>query len=101
MMREVDGRLVQHVEDLSGKKRENLQAAIPLLERSRKLVTLETNVPIEEHWAAAGTYEPEGPQPQDQQETNEPWASTESSEPAAEEPVEGVAVGHGRHRGAG
>ncbi len=42
--------LVAHVEDLQGKKKENLQAAIPTLELSRTLVTLETHVPIELSW---------------------------------------------------
>src|SRR5436190_1424638 len=42
--------LIAHIDDLKGKKKENLQAFLPDLERSRKLVTLDTHVPIELDW---------------------------------------------------
>jgi DNA polymerase I len=42
--------LVAHVEDLAGKKKDNLKAALPLLEKSRRLVTLETQVPVAFDW---------------------------------------------------
>ncbi len=42
--------LIAHVNDLKGKKKENLQTFLPKLELSRKLVTLDRNVPIEVSW---------------------------------------------------
>ncbi len=42
--------LIAHIDDLKGKKKENLQAFLPNLERSRKLVTLDRNVPVAIDW---------------------------------------------------
>ncbi len=42
--------LIKHIDDLKGKKKENLQAFLPNLERSRKLVTLDRHVPVKLDW---------------------------------------------------
>jgi DNA polymerase I len=42
--------LIAHVNDLKGKKKENLQAFLPNLERTRKLVTLDRQVPVPLAW---------------------------------------------------
>jgi DNA polymerase-1 len=42
--------LIAHVNDLKGKKKENLLAGIPKLELSRKLVTLDRHVPVALEW---------------------------------------------------
>jgi DNA polymerase-1 len=42
--------LIAHIDDLKGKKKENLQAFVPNVELSRKLVTLDRHVPIEMEW---------------------------------------------------
>ncbi len=42
--------LIAHLNDLKGKKKENLQAFLPKLETSRKLVTLDTHVPVPMEW---------------------------------------------------
>lgn len=42
--------LIAHVNDLKGKKKENILAFIPRMDVSRKLVTLERSVPIELKW---------------------------------------------------
>ncbi len=42
--------LIAHVNDLKGKKKENLQAFLPNLERTRKLVTLDRRVPVPIVW---------------------------------------------------
>ena len=42
--------LIAHIDDLKGKKKENLQAFVPNLEMSRKLVTLDTHVPVPLEW---------------------------------------------------
>ncbi len=44
--------LIKHIDDLKGKKKENLQAFLPNLERSRRLVTLERNVQVPLDWDA-------------------------------------------------
>lgn len=44
--------LLTHLDDFKGKKRENFDAALPYLQRSRQLVTLKTDVPISEDWEA-------------------------------------------------
>lgn len=44
--------LIAHIGDLKGKKKENLQAFLPDLERSRKLVTLNANVSLPLTWDA-------------------------------------------------
>ena len=42
--------LVAHLDDLKGKKKENMQAFVPNIELSRKLVTLDQNVPVSIEW---------------------------------------------------
>ena len=42
--------LLAHIDDLKGKKKENLQKFLPLLQRSRTLVTLDTKVPMPLEW---------------------------------------------------
>ncbi len=42
--------LLAHVEEVPGKKKENIKDAMPKLEMSRKLVRLATDVPIELKW---------------------------------------------------
>ncbi|MBI1830342.1 MAG: DNA polymerase I [Planctomycetes bacterium] len=44
--------LLAHIDDLKGKKKENLQAFLPELDRSRKLVTLDTQAPMALTWEA-------------------------------------------------
>lgn len=44
--------LIAHVDELPGKKKDALKEAVPHLETSRKLVTLETNVPLALDWAS-------------------------------------------------
>jgi DNA polymerase-1 len=44
--------LFAHIDDLKGKKKENLQAFIPNMELSRKLVTLDTSMAIAPDWNA-------------------------------------------------
>lgn len=44
--------LIAHVEELPGKKKDALKEALPQLDRSRKLVTLDGNVPIALDWDA-------------------------------------------------
>jgi DNA polymerase-1 len=44
--------LVAHVEEIPGKKKESVKEALPRLETSRKLVRLDTNVPMEIDWDA-------------------------------------------------
>ena len=53
--------LIAHIDDLKGKKKENLQAALPKLDLSRKLVTLDTHVPIEATWDAWHVRDWDGP----------------------------------------
>src|SRR6185503_15249423 len=53
--------LIAHVEDLKGKKKENLQAFLPNLETTRKLVTLDTHMPITPDWPAWRVQEWDGP----------------------------------------
>ena len=42
--------LIAHINDLKGKKKENLQAFVGNVEMSRKLVTLDTHVPVPLEW---------------------------------------------------
>jgi DNA polymerase-1 len=42
--------LLAHVDDLKGRKKENLQAFIPKWEMSRKLVTLDRHIPLDLSW---------------------------------------------------
>ena len=42
--------LIAHVNDLKGKKKENLLAGVPKLDLSRKLVTLDRHVPVALEW---------------------------------------------------
>jgi DNA polymerase-1 len=42
--------LIAHIDDLKGKKKENLQAFVANAEMSRKLVTLDTHVPLSLDW---------------------------------------------------
>ena len=42
--------LIAHIDDLKGKKKENLQAFVPKVEISRKLVTLDRHVPLSLEW---------------------------------------------------
>lgn len=42
--------LLAHVEEIPGKKKENIKAALPKLEMSRSLVRLATDVPVELAW---------------------------------------------------
>jgi DNA polymerase-1 len=53
--------LIAKIDDLKGKKKEALQAFIPNLDTSRKLVTLDARVPIEADWQAWRVQEWDGP----------------------------------------
>ncbi len=53
--------LLAHIDDLKGKKKENLTAFIPNLETTRKLVTLDTHTPIAQNWDDWRLRDPVGP----------------------------------------
>jgi DNA polymerase-1 len=53
--------LIAHIDDLKGKKKENLQAFVPNLEMSRKLVTLDRHVPAPIEWERLRMQEWDGP----------------------------------------
>ncbi len=53
--------LIAHIDDLKGKKKENLQAFVPNLEMSRKLVTLDRHVPVPLEWERWQVQEWDGP----------------------------------------
>jgi len=53
--------LIAHIDDLKGKKKENLQAALPKLDMSRKLVTLDTNMDVALDWPTWRVQEWDGP----------------------------------------
>ncbi len=53
--------LIAHLDDLKGKKKENLQAFVPNLETSRKLVTLDRKVPVPLEWERWRMQEWDGP----------------------------------------
>jgi DNA polymerase-1 len=53
--------LIAHIDDLKGKKKENLQAFVPNLEMSRKLVTLDRRVPVPLEWERWRIQEWDGP----------------------------------------
>lgn len=53
--------LIAHLGDLKGKKKENLQAFVPNVEQSRRLVTLDRHVPVELAWESWRIAEWDGP----------------------------------------
>jgi DNA polymerase I len=53
--------LIAHIDDLKGKKKENLQAFVPNLEMSRKLVTLDRHVPAPLEWECWKLQDWDGP----------------------------------------
>jgi DNA polymerase-1 len=53
--------LLQNIDKVPGKKRENLKAALPTLPISRKLVRLDPNVPIPMDWDAWRLRDPDTP----------------------------------------
>jgi DNA polymerase-1 len=53
--------LIAHIDDLKGKKKEKLQAFVPNVEMSRKLVTLDRQVPVPLAWERWQVQEWDGP----------------------------------------
>ena len=53
--------LIAHIDDLKGKKKENLQAFLPNLDATRRLVTLDTKTPVPLDWPNWGVQGWNGP----------------------------------------